>query len=258
MRGKKAKLLDLQIAPRGLPAPNHELAHEDEFTPCAAAGVRVLHADELPAVSPSLETFPGLDALIDPLLVTPPTVGDPIGEARARVVRGQLRAAKIGCVTWRAASSSEGGMRFVPGTPIDADAVPGASGARAGRVVHAVLERLDLSRPTAELVVLSEGLVAVLGREAGLGDAGRAGCQIVVERILKNPLIAQARAAPERWHEVPFTYYARKGSVVAGTIDFCFPIDAARKKWVVFDWKSKVPPRESNCTSTTASSCRNT
>ncbi|MDP2345555.1 MAG: UvrD-helicase domain-containing protein [Deltaproteobacteria bacterium] len=244
-RGEKAKLLDLQIAPRGLPACDHELEHEDEFSPCDAAGVRVLHANELPEVAPSIETFPGLDALIDPQLTAPPTVGDPIGEARARLVRQQLRTAKVGCLKWRAASSQESGVRFVPGTPMDTEAIPGASGARAGRVVHAVMERLDLSKPIEELLALSKELVTVLAREAGLGESGQSGCQIVVERILKNPLIEQARQAPERWHEVPFTYHARKGSVIAGTIDFCFPIDAAKKKWVVFDWKSKVPPRES-------------
>ena len=37
--------------------------------------VRVLHANQLPPVVLSGETFPGLDALIDPQLLTPPVVG---------------------------------------------------------------------------------------------------------------------------------------------------------------------------------------
>ena len=42
---------------------------------------------------------------------------------------------------------------------------------------------------------------------------------------------------------MPFTYPLGRGAVISGTIDLCFPVDADRTKWVVFDWKSRVPPR---------------
>jgi ATP-dependent exoDNAse (exonuclease V) beta subunit len=235
-------LLEPDVASRGLPPPG-DLAHGARFTPARGVSVQVLVADELPEVAASTETFPGRDGEIDDLLSKAPAGGDPLGDARAQATRAALRAATHGCVRWRTSSSEPGAAtgRWTPGE--SAEHASGGVGARGGDVVHAVMERLDLSRPAAELEGVAAELVELLGARAGLPADTVSACRTIVTRILRNPLLDPARRAPERWHEVPFTYSPRRGTVVSGTIDLCFPIDRERKKWVVFDWKSRVPAR---------------
>ncbi|MCK6548195.1 UvrD-helicase domain-containing protein [Myxococcota bacterium] len=225
------------LAPRGLPAESlgHDVVHAIE-----GAEVRVRQAAALAEVEPTREAFPGLDAVLAPLLAGPATTPDHDGEARVHEVARGLRDAKLACVRWRAASDAEGALRWSPGVPGDGDPLAGG-GARAGRVVHAVMERLDLSRPRAELEAEAAELAPILARHAGLDAPVAAACLDVVRKILAHPLVDEARAAPERWQEAPFTYAVSGRSIVAGTIDLCFPIDPARKRWVVVDYKANVP-----------------
>lgn len=237
-------LLAAELSPRGLPA--HEgLEHEAEVDVGPGARVRVRLADALAPVERPDETYPGRDAEVDRLLADPPATGDPEGEARAAEVHERIRAATRGCLRWRAASVPDRPVRWTVGASLEEGA--GVSvGTRGGHVIHAVMERLDLSRPRAELEPVADELTLLLGERAGLAEATCEACRSIVRRILANPLLEAARRAPERWHEVPFTYSPRRGSVISGTIDLCFPVDEARTRWVVFDWKSRVPPRESS------------
>lgn len=212
--------------------------------------VKVRLASSLLARATDTETFPGHDDAIDALLLAPPGVGDPDGEAWATSWKQRTRAAERACLRWRRASNERGSARLDPGRPaeVPADVGGGSSasvGARVGRVVHAVMERLDLSQPAAGLQDVAKDLVDVLSSSAMLSvDEARATGHIV-RRILSHPALKDVQQAPERWHEVPFTVTQQRGSgpasVVAGTIDLCFPVDVARTRWVVIDWKSKVP-----------------
>jgi hypothetical protein len=251
-------LLGRDVEPRGLPDYN-EVEHEATF-PFGDAGlatVKALLGDQLAAVVRPVETFPGLDAVIDELLaagrvggsglsgVGPVSLpmGDPVGDKRAAQMKASIKAATKRCVRWRAATTDESSSKWTPGVPVEQGALEGSVGGRGGRVIHSVMERLDLTKPHAVLSPLGFELCGVLGVQAGLLPEKIVACQKIVEGILLNPLIEKARAAPERWHEVPFTYETRPGSVVSGTIDLCFPVNAAKTDWVVFDWKSKVPKK---------------
>jgi len=212
--------------------------------------VKVRRASSLLARAADTETFPGHDDAIDALLLQPPGVGDPGGEAWATAWKQRTRAAERACLRWRRASNERGSARLDPGRPAEVPAEVGGGssasvGARVGRVVHAVMERLDLSQPAAGLQDVAKDLVEVLSSSAMLSvDEARATGHIV-RRILNHPALKDVQQAPERWHEVPFTVTQQRGSgpasVVAGTIDLCFPVDVARTRWVVIDWKSKVP-----------------
>jgi hypothetical protein len=235
-------LLAPDVARQGLP-PQSELTHGARIELARGVAVQVLMADRMREITGSTETFPGTDAEIDRLLVSPPSGGDPVGEARTGRIKAAVRMATHGCVRWRTPSSEPGAAeaRWNPGE--SADHASGGVGARGGDVVHAVMERLDLSRSPAELTAVAAELVGFLGARAGLEADSIEACRTIVARILANPLLDAARKAPERWHEVPFTYAPRRGTVISGTIDLCFPVDDERKKWVVFDWKSRVPAR---------------
>jgi exodeoxyribonuclease-5/CRISPR-associated exonuclease Cas4 len=236
-------LLAFELEPRGLPGRSG-LVDGALVELAARVAVRVRLGDALPAVLRPDETYPGHDGEVDGLLAEPPACGDPGGEARAAEVHERVRAATRGCLRWRAASTPERPVRWTVGSPLEEGAAALGVGTRGGQVVHAVMERLDLSLGRAELEPRADELAALLGERAGLPEEKREACRNVVRRILANPLLAEARRAPERWHEVPFTYSPRRGSVVSGAIDLCFPLDAERRRWVVFDWKSHVPPRE--------------
>ena len=216
--------------------------------------VKVRWASLLLARATEKETFPGHDAVVDGLLRSSPGVGDADGERWASAWQQRTRAAERACLRWRRASNEKGSVRLDPGRPVEigaeaaVDGGGGSSasvGARVGRVVHGVMERLDLSQPASSLTDVAADLVTVLSTSALLSvDEARATGHIV-RRILSHPALKDVQRAPERWHEVPFTVTQPKRSgppsMVAGTIDLCFPVDVARTRWVVIDWKSKVP-----------------
>ncbi len=240
-------LLERDISANGLPTTAALPAHDETWHPKGAppsVSVRVRHAAALQRASVSTATFPGHDDAIDALLAAPPGGGDVDGDAWAATDRERTRLAERGCVRWRAATSERG-------TPAAQHAPTHGStsgmqstlavGARVGQVVHDVMERLDLSLTAEALSPTAKTLVSQLGARASLLPAEVAAADRVVDRILANPALAMARTAPERWHEVPFTFQAGTGAVVAGTIDLCFPLNAERTQWAVFDWKSSVP-----------------
>jgi ATP-dependent helicase/nuclease subunit A len=240
-------LLGADIQRHGLPPGRAE--HEalvDVGEDPDAAEVRVLHAERLPEAATHSETFPGHDAAVDALLESAPSTGDPAGDALAARRRQALKASTRACLRWRQASGEPGQMSgaggWKPGTAIEQDPTEDRVGARGGRVIHAVMERLDLSQPHDVLAPQADELVKLLATQAALPEEKLEACRRIVARILKNPLLELARKAAVRWHEVPFTYAPRPGTVISGTIDLVFAVDDARKEWVVFDWKSHVPP----------------
>jgi ATP-dependent exoDNAse (exonuclease V) beta subunit len=245
-------LLKPDIHPRGLP-PCDEVTHGEMFTlgdtgsAADAPTVRMLRAEELPPAPASDETFPHRDAEVDAWLApssAPSSLGDPDGDLWLAQRRNATRAATRGCVRWRQASGEPGETGWKPGTTVDEAPREERVGARGGRVIHAVMERLDLAQPHEVCAARADELVRLLGVQAALPEEMIERCAEILLRILKNPLVEKARNAPERWHEVPFTFSPRPGTVISGTIDLAFPLDASRKEWAVFDWKSRVPAPE--------------
>ena len=256
----RSTLLDLDIAPHGLPDADAVPAHDGLWSPSTAPSVlvRVRHALTLRARLQASTTcaVAGLDARVDALLTQPAGVGDVVGDAWQRGERAAITAAQRGAVRWRAASAARASSSAASSSAASSSAasssaasspaapVMGAGlafGARVGLVVHAVMERLDLSQAIVDLVPVAHALATQLAAQASLSKADADVAVAVVTRILANPKLALARSAPERWHEVPFTFMSGSG-VVAGTIDLCFPLDAQRRRWAVFDWKSTAPP----------------
>lgn len=192
-------------------------------------------AADLPAPPHQDEVFPGFDpASVDQ---TPTATGpsDPTERWAARR-RDLVRSAKAGSVRWRSVVEVAARER-----------VSGSSslvGVVGGVVVHEVMEQLDLAEAPDVLLDQVGPLVDASAARAGLDPDVAARCAGIVRRLLAHPVIARARAAPERWVEVPFGIRDR-GRVVSGRIDLCFPTDGSRRSWVVADWKSDLPPRDS-------------
>ena len=196
-------------------------------TPKAETLIRRL--DALPEPPRDSQTFPGHDAIVDGLLTQPAPQISGLTAAWSARRRNQIRNAVKSSVRWR--SVHEIAMRERVRGRTD-----GSVGREGGQLVHEVMEHLDLAKPKPPL----EGLVRAF-RPAGMADETAETCLGILQRILDHEVIQRARAAPERWQEVPFTYQDR-GRQVSGTIDLCFPSDPGRKHWVVVDWKSDVPP----------------
>ena len=191
--------------------------------------------DALPEVRWSHDTFGGLDDDVDRWLAAPvpsPADIDPTDAWHSARVEA-LRAAKTKSSRWRSVQEVAAKDR------VSRKASP--VGALGGRVVHDVLEALDLSRPSSELAPQVEPLVRAAAAELSLLPELVELCVDIVHRILDHTVIDRARAAPERWVEVPFSLRHR-GRIVSGRIDLAFPIDAFRTHWVVVDWKSDLPP----------------
>ncbi len=200
--------------------------------------IRAHLAGSLPEVRPDLSTFSGLDARVDALLADEGARGgDPEGERRQQRALGALSASRRASTRWRSVGNLN--RRH----PVEFEG--GGVGPRGGKIVHATMEHLDLSLPQEALLPRVPGLVRAFGAMAGLDEALLARCEQVVLRLLELPVIQEAREAPERWREVPFAYPER-GLIVAGQIDLCFPTNKKRTNWKVVDWKSHLPPRDSD------------
>jgi ATP-dependent helicase/nuclease subunit A len=207
------------------------LQHDASVEVASGVVVKVRLAGALAPAPTRDRTFPALDdAVVDGWIDHPPAVDDPSAawaEARARRVRG----ARAASARRRSVVELARRSRFA--------GAAGGVGVAGGTLVHAVMNELDLSSPDAVCRQVAADAVARLGR--GLDDDLRGRCAIVVQRLLDHPVVAQARAAPERWQEVPFSA-SLSGVTVSGTIDLCFPTDPSRTRWVVVDWKSSLPP----------------
>jgi hypothetical protein len=196
-------------------------------------GAAVVEGSALPRIVRPRETFPGHDAEVDRWLAEPPQTEPGTTEQWAAARRDRVAAARRGCVRWR--SVVEVALRErVAGAP-------SAVGAVGGVVVHEVMERLDLAEPVEALLALVPALVASSAGEHGLDEARAGTCEGIVAEMLRHPVLDRARAAPERWTEVPFAI-RDGGRVVSGRMDLCFPTDPSRRRWVVVDWKSALPP----------------
>jgi ATP-dependent exoDNAse (exonuclease V) beta subunit len=176
-----------------------------------------------------------------------PLGGDPEGDAWARADRDRTRMAARGCVRWRSPSRAAPVVEPSPSTtPVVAVAEAGVSvGARVGQVVHEVMERIDLRASIEVQKTQVAQVTPLLARRSGLSEDESSVVALISTRIVDHPAMTLARSAPEHWREVPFAHPAGKHGVVSGIIDLCFPIDESRRRWVVFDWKSRLPPEGS-------------
>ncbi|MEM7677069.1 MAG: PD-(D/E)XK nuclease family protein [Myxococcota bacterium] len=184
------------------------------------------------ANDPRIETFPGLDPTVDALLEVEPEVspGDDWSSRRAEAVRRSQHSSS----RWVTVSQLVK-PRCVKRTGI---------GVRAGQAVHRVMEALDLSEPPDVLEAQLESWLDAIAPQLSLRKNEREAALVVLRRLIQHEVIQRARAAPERWTETPFAFPDR-GRVVTGVIDLCFPVDEARTKWVVVDYKSDAPRPDS-------------
>jgi ATP-dependent exoDNAse (exonuclease V) beta subunit len=141
-----------------------------------------------------------------------------------------------GCARWRSVGEIVSARRSASD-----DKIGTGVGAVGGNVIHRAMERLDLVRPTSELLDAAPGLVRALADEAGLSAELAERCVAITAQLLAHPVLDELRRAPEHWKETPFAFRDRT-RIVTGVIDLCFPEDASRKCWVVVDWKSDSPP----------------
>jgi ATP-dependent helicase/nuclease subunit A len=210
--------------------------HDETVEVAPDVNVRFRLSDALSDVEASDEVFPGRDAAVASLLASPEGKGDPEGERREQTLRAARGASARGCTRWKSVGEIVSARRRAGD-----DEVGTGVGATGGHVIHRAMERLDLTRPTSELLEAAPGLVRALADEAGLGAELAERCVAITAQLLAHPVLAEVRGAPEHWKETPFAFRDR-ARIVAGVIDLCFPEDASRKRWVVVDWKSDSPP----------------
>lgn len=203
----------------------------DDVIEVAGARVCVRWVDTSHQASegPAIETFPGVDPVVDAALEAEPEVS-PTDDWSARRAEA-IRASQSSSSRWVTVS------QLVQPRRVERTGI----GVRAGQAVHRVMEALDLSEPTEVLEAQLEGWLDVVAPQLGLRDDEREAALLVLRRLIRHEVIERARAAPERWTETPFAF-PDQGRVVTGVIDLCFPVDEGRTKWVVVDYKSDAPP----------------
>lgn len=217
---------------RGVP----ETSQEDGAT-TLVGGTSVLwrYGSSLPEAPECVEAFPDLDAEMRALLSTPAATDGALeawSEENVAALREARRASSRHRSVSQLARKRSRGKWTGKGKP---------GAARRGTLIHRAMEHLDLGEPREVLRTAVPELVGGLARLEGLSDDDRDECTTAVLELLNHEVIARAAAAPERWAEVPFSYPDR-GMIVSGTIDLVFPVDDARRSWVVVDWKSHIPP----------------
>lgn len=196
------------------------------------ARARAVAPHTLPEPAWRDETFPGLDEAVDAWLKQAPEAEQDPTEAWSAARRAAIRNARAASTRWRSVHEVAARERVAEAaSPV---------GVEGGTLIHEVMESLDLGRPLDELLAQVDGLVASLAEGHGLDEKRASTCADIVRGMLRHPVLERARAAPERWVEVPFTI-RDQGRVVSGRIDLAFPTDASRRTWVVVDWKSDLP-----------------
>ena len=232
-RGGKSCLLEPHLA-AGIPQAD-ETTHDGVVDYGEGVSVRTVHASALDAPTYIDEIFPGLDDRIDALLGEDVLTGDASLDAWREERLAKTRRASRATLRWASSTDlASTARRASRKDHVTRDAT------RCGTLVHEVMEHLDLTRPTPELVEEASALAEAFGASVSLSEPYIDDAKSILRRLLDHPVIERARNAPERWHEVPFAFQ-ESGRVVAGTIDLCFPVDAERTHWVVVDWKSKLP-----------------
>ncbi|MBU1431767.1 UvrD-helicase domain-containing protein [Myxococcota bacterium] len=192
------------------------------------AQIRVPDPRTWPEIPWREETFPGLDERLEALLAAEVTSawvehGHDLG-------REAVAEAKGACVAWRT----------VQDVAHQADAEGGGLGVEAGSLLHEVMERLDFSQAQATLEATARALLYARASLWGVDLEILSHLERILQQILRHEVIDRARRAPERWQEVQFVY-PRRGQMIKGAIDLCFPVDEARQRWVIVDWKSALP-----------------
>lgn len=175
-----------------------------------------VRASELPAPPGRTETFPELDEAVDGWLTAPPPGGpDPTEAFRAAQAKA-IETARMRSARW---------------------VHPPAPGAIA-EVIGRVLEQLDLSAPPAQIDDALDALVAEVAgpQRAGLVDR----CTQAARALLQHPALQRARLAPEHWVRAPFSL-PDGAAIVSGHLDLVFPVDEARRSWVVVDFSGRLP-----------------
>jgi len=228
---EKNTLLDADLR-TALPDPA-AVADGDLVPLASGVEVRARLASCLPSPPVDESTFPGRDDAVDQLLASERALEDP-GPAWTAARRRAIGLAKRRSLRWRSVTELSASGRGARGR------VPRGT-ARAGTVVHRVMERLDLTRPAAALEQQADALARRLATREELPPELVDECAQIVTRLLRHPVLERARAATEHYKEVPFAYPGATG-IVSGTIDLAFPVDEARRRWVVVDWKSVLPP----------------
>lgn len=211
-------------------------AHEETLAVAEGAVTTVRWLAQLPRPGIHRHTFPGHDSHVDALLADPPAQVSSDDSAWRDARRDRIRSSVRACTRWRSVHEVATRERV-------RDKTDGGVGAAGGTLVHEVLEHLDIRLPRPEAVRIARDLAVKL-RPGGMNDELFDACVGIVERILDHEVVGLARGAAEVWQEVPFVYDDR-GRKVSGTIDLCFPLDPERRRWMVVDWKSDVPPRDS-------------
>ena len=208
---------------RGLPVGGH-----GETVEVGGAEVMVLDAEHLERPAPSRAPFPGLDvrALLDHPPKPPKAPKD-----------DSLAASIEACRRWTSVGQVARQGKTIYG-------VPGGVGALGGTVVHEVLERLDLHASREEQKAAIGPLLEAHAEHNGLDEALVEPCREILLRILDREELDLARSAPFHWKEAPFTTPTEEHGYLAGVIDLAFPVDDSLAEWVVFDWKSTIPPEE--------------
>jgi ATP-dependent exoDNAse (exonuclease V) beta subunit len=208
-----------------------------EHLGAALAEAEAVDVSALPEVPLTDETFRGVDEQVDAWLATPAPPVDGSPEESDDWVRGRsraLRRSKAACTSWRSVHELAARERVArAASPV---------GVVGGRVVHEVMEQLDLALPAAHHLEELPARVAGAAVAAGLSEEVEEACVDILRGLVTHPVMERARQAPERWVEVPFALHDQ-GRVVSGRIDLAFPTDASRRRWVVVDWKSDLPAR---------------
>jgi len=210
----------------------HQLVHD--HLGAGLEGAQTVSPGELPAVAWREQTFRVGDDTVDGWLRSLVTDETDATAAWQAAHAQRVRRARAGCVRWRSVHDVAAQERVArASSPV---------GVAGGQVVHDVMEALDLSRPLKALQGEVDGLVAAAAFERGLDSPKQVACGDIVRALLVHPVMDRARAAPERWIEVPFAI-EDEGRMVSGRIDLAFPTDESRARWVVVDWKSDLPAR---------------
>ncbi|MEQ9496509.1 MAG: UvrD-helicase domain-containing protein [Deltaproteobacteria bacterium] len=232
-RSNKSRLLDADLS-KAL-AATADAEHDAIVEVGEGVQIRVRDLESIPEPPRSDETFPGHDDSIDALLAAPPTAGDAVEPAWRAERAAATKRAERSSLRWRTVSQEASRVRGR-----DPAGLGGGVGLLGGKVVHRVMEHLDLAEPAAVAMETVPSLVELYARIVGLPAEDAPKCVAIVASLLEHDVVERARAAPERWQEAEFTF-KKRGRIISGTIDLCFPTDATRKRWVVADWKSDLP-----------------
>jgi ATP-dependent exoDNAse (exonuclease V) beta subunit len=150
--------------------------------------------------------------------------GDEGGE-RAKVSELTPAATVEAATLMAAVSASDAQLVQSPGGAAPSDA---GEPAAFGRYVHEILSRVDLSGRDLEKVA------ATLARQQGMGDADRRKAAAMVDRVLRLPLMDEARAATRLFREVPLAATA-PGGHVQGRADLLFESGG---RWRLIEFKT--------------------